>query len=257
MLGIKRSIHEWRWSAYGKHPVAKDYINVGQKFPLFDIFSAWIEKVYQMVASKKNPEGFCSWRFWTRESQRQNIVCGVIRDSSDSIGRPYPLLLMGTGPLKDWESQWDLLPLACENTWGQIEYLSVQMFDDLTKMESEVQNIRPPYPEWSKFIKEREDIINANSQGLREFDRQASDMSAKDACFICLDQGSSHDHFEMISVWHFLFKSHRKTAPSAAFMGGTAQRAHLVFFRRPVSPSDFIDLWSVSPEERREQQRGT
>jgi len=51
------------------------------------------------------------------------LVCGVVRDSVDRLGRPYPLLVLGTGSLREWESHWDLLPYACLPVWQRIEYL--------------------------------------------------------------------------------------------------------------------------------------
>lgn len=249
MLGTIKSERHWQWAAYGKHPSARDYFKVGQNFPLLNVFSDWIEKGYQVLAAKNIPaQRVCFWRFWTRESRRQNIICGVVRDSNDGLGRPYPLLIIGTGPLKGWEKLWDLIPFACEKTWRQIEYLSTQMFEDFKRLESEVQNIRPPYAEWSGFIKKREDFVEVNSPGLRELESRASSLSEKAECFIRLDQGPFHDQFEMISLWHFLFKLRGKTVPNSVFMGGTVEKAYIAFFKRPLISSDFIKLWSVSTE---------
>ncbi len=115
-------------------------------------FSDWVEKGYKKLAIKRNTSyELLSWRFWTKEFHKDVIVCGLIRDSSDSIGRPYPLLIMGEGPLKDWQDHLDLLPFACEKPWSQLEYISSQMFKDLKKLTAEIYNIQPPYPEWSEF----------------------------------------------------------------------------------------------------------
>ena len=167
MLEGLRSERRWQWAAYGKHPAAKDYFKVGQDFPLLNSFSEWIESGYEKLASRKNPASMrCSWRFWTREARRENVVCGVLRDSTDSFGRPYPLLIMGTGPSRDWVNEWDLVPLACENTWGQIEYLSTRTFSDLKRLEEEVQNIRSPAAEWSDLAKRRESFSGLTSEEL-------------------------------------------------------------------------------------------
>ena len=120
--------------------------------------------------------------------------------------------------------------------------------EDFKRLESEVQNIRPPYAEWSGFIKKREDFVEVNSPGLRELESRASSLSEKAECFIRLDQGPFHDQFEMISLWHFLFKSRGKTVPNSIFMGGTVEKAYIAFFKRPLISSDFIKLWSVSTE---------
>lgn len=256
MLGLMKPERHWQWAAYGKHPFARDYFKVGQSFPLVNIFSDWIEKGYQAVASKKDIQGHCSWRFWTRESRKQNLVCGLVRDSNDSIGRPYPLLIIGTGPLKGWDDQWDLVPFICEKTWSQIEYLSTKMLNDFKKLEAEVQNIRPPYAEWSEFDKKIENLMEVGTTpdhkeffpDFTDLKKQASNFSEKAECFIYLDQGLFHDQITLISFWHSLFKTHVKSAPNAVFMGGTVEKTYLAFFKRPLTAADFIQLWSVSSE---------
>ena len=82
-------------------------------------------------------------------------------DSSDGIGRNYPLLIIGTGLLRGWEEQWDLMPLACEKIWSGIEYIATQNFNDLKKLETEVTNIRQPQPEWQD-LKSKKDSFHGD-----------------------------------------------------------------------------------------------
>jgi type VI secretion system protein VasJ len=249
MLEGLRSERRWQWAAYGKHPAAKDYFKVGQEFPLLNSFSEWIENGYDKLAQKNNPAAMrCSWRFWTREARRENVVCGVLRDSSDSFGRPYPLLVMGTGPLKDWVNEWDLVPLACENPWGQIEYLSTRTFNDLKGLEHEVQSIRPPTAAWSELAKNRERFRGLPSSDLGRLNGQASTLLESSDCFISLDQGLSHDQPDLIGLCHFLVKSRIEIVPNVVFIGGTLEKTHCAFFRRPLASSDFTRLWSTPTE---------
>ena len=53
MLGIGESDQNWRWAAFGKHPVARDFFRVGPDFPLIKGFSDWVENGYQILTSKK------------------------------------------------------------------------------------------------------------------------------------------------------------------------------------------------------------
>lgn len=247
MLETIRSERRWQWAAYGKHPAAKDYFKIGHDFPLLNSFSGWIENGYQVLASKDNPiNARRSWRFWTREARRENLVCGIVRDSNDGLGRPYPLLIIGTGPLKDWLSQWDLVPLACENTWGQMEDLSGKTFGDLRELEEKVQNIRPPAAEWLELARKREGFEEPESLRLSDLGGLISSFSEKMDCFIPLDQAPFRDRFELIGLCHSLVRARTEAAPTAIFMGGTVEKAYVAFFRRPLAPSDFIHLWSVT-----------
>jgi type VI secretion system protein VasJ len=246
----------WHWAAYGKHPVAKDFFKVGKDFSLGKGFSDWIEKGYQILMTKKTARpGLCSWRFWARGVGKDGLACGLVRDSSDRVGRPYPLLFMGMGPLKGWEDQWDLLPFACEKTWDQIEYLASLVVTDFKKLEMEVQNIRPPSPEWSEFYSHRENFrdelastSNESCCDSQDLDQESKPME-KTEFYISLDEGPFKDQFTRIGFWHSLFRTHLKAVPNAVFMGGTFEKAYLALFRRPLVPSDFMELWSISSGE--------
>jgi type VI secretion system protein VasJ len=222
-------------------------------------FSDWVEKGYEMLLSKKDigKEHF-SWCFWAKGSSKEVLICGLVRDSSDSLGRPYPLFVVGIGPLKGWEDHWDLLPFACEKTWNQIEYLSAQMFNDISKFEVEIQNVRPPAPEWSEFKAKRENSLkfvissddNNLSQYIRDVKNRAVRLSKKIECFICLDDRPLLDKSILISYWYLHLKLHIKTIPNIIFMGGSLEKSYMALFKRPLAPADFVDLSSLSFSER-------
>ena len=210
-------------------------------------FSGWIENGYQVLASRNNPaKARRSWRFWTKEARKENVVCGVVGDSNDSLGRPYPLLIIGTGQLKDWVSQWDLVPLACESVWGQMEFLSAKRFKDLRELEEGVQNIVPPAIEWLGLARKRESFEELGPVEISQLEGGTSGLSERMDCFIPLDRMPPRDLFELIGLYHSFVRARIEAAPSAIFMGGTAERPYLAFFRRPLAPSDFIRLWSVT-----------
>ncbi len=216
---------------------------------MLNSFSGWIENGYQVLASGDNPaKPRRSWRFWTREARRDNLACGIVRDSNDSLGQPYPLLVIGTGPLKGWVSQWDLVPLACESVWGQMEYLSTKTFNDLRELGEGVQNVTPPDVEWLELARKRESFQDLGPLEISQLEKGISGFSERTDCFILLDQMPPRDDFERIGLYHSFVRARMEAAPSAIFMGGTAQKPYIAFFRRPLAPSDFIHLWSVTSE---------
>jgi hypothetical protein len=95
---------------------------------------------------------------------------------------------MGAGPLKAWEKHWDLLPLACEMSWGRIEYLSSGAVRDFRTMENEVaERLRPPLADWEQ-LRERRRAMNplgpgsapCGSSGLNEMERRARLTGGRD-----------------------------------------------------------------------------
>ena len=98
------------------------------------------------------------------------LACGLLRDSSDSLGRPYPLLIIGSGSLQGWEERWDLLPLACERSWEQMESIATGTFLDFEHLQEEVRRIEPPRPQWSGFSEVQQEFsVTGKSCGRRGF----------------------------------------------------------------------------------------
>ena len=251
MLGRVDPARSWYWAAHGKHPVARDYFKVGEEFPLGIGFSDWVENGYQILAPKKERHhDLYSWRFWARGSQKEAILCGLVRDSSDGLGRPYPLLIIGTGPLRDWENHWDLLPFACEGAWNQMESISTRTFRELRHLEDEVHRIKPPEPRWEEFNevnKERVEIgrTPGRKEGFEDvkiLEDKVITMARKSEVFLPVDEEP------MIHLWHSLLKTHLTEIPKAVFMGGNPMKTCLALFQRPLMAQDFHGLWSVFSE---------
>jgi type VI secretion system protein VasJ len=255
VLGTIENGQNWHWAAFGKHPAAKDYFRLGASTPFFEGLFTWIEDGYQLLTTRENsPSDFCSWRFWSKEAGKESLVCGVIRVSSDSFGRPYPLVITGIGSLKNWQDNWGLLPFSCEKTWCQIEYLASNLFPDLKKLEEEIHTIRPPAAGWSGLTAKRKGLNEIGSPSdpyasfldLRELKKLAVVNADKGEVFVSLDRGPCNDKIMRVSLWHLLFRESAPSVPNAVFMGGTLEKGYLAFFKRPLKSADFMQLWSVS-----------
>jgi type VI secretion system protein VasJ len=255
VLGTIESGRNWQWAAFGKHPAAKDYFRLGENTPFLEGLFTWIEDGYQLLTAKENgAPDFCSWRFWAREAGKESLVCGVVRVSSDSFGRPYPLVITGTGSLRSWQDNWDLLPFACEKTWCQIEYLASNLFPDLKKLEEELRTIRPPGQSWPELTAKRKALNAIGSPSdpyasfldIRQLKKLAVANADKGEVIASLDRGPCNDKIMRVSLWHFLLRESATATPNALFTGGTLDKAYLVLFRRPLKSTDFMQLWSVS-----------
>jgi len=241
----------WQWAASGKHPVAKDYFQVGSEGPMVKAFSGWVEKGYHAMSSKKPTSmQLCSWRFWAKGPSRDTIVCGLCRDSSDSVGRPYPFLVVGAGPLFGWEDEWDLLPAACEKTWNEMEYLSARRFSEFQDFEKEIQSIKPPYAEWSDLRSGRERAGPVPGNGAEGLSRHGAGLENKVAALanekdflVSMNETQTEDFSAQACLCHSVLKFHNKEIPNVVFMGGDSQGTYLAVFKRALAPSDFVHLW--------------
>ncbi len=254
MLGTVKLKQSWVWGAHGKHPVGRDYFKVGVDDSFLQAFSDWVEIGYEKLNRDReaNPE-LNSWRFWARGPKKGSLVCGVCRDSSDAIGRPYPFLIMGTGPLKGWEKRWNLLPLVFEKIWDRIEYLAAGRFMDLKQLEDEVLNMQSPSAEWKELEsqignpKEFEaSLYSRFQQNLGNIYEIINSSKENAEAFIPLNREQADGHIDFISLLHFLIKkTHGKAVPNSIFMGGVPDKTGLAVFLRALAPDDFIRLWSA------------
>lgn len=254
MLGSLASLSYWRWAAHGKHPAAGDYFRVGDDLPLLRAFANWVHQGYQAFSSGRptSGSGHRSWRFWAKGAARGQLVGGLLKDSTDSHGRPFPLLLMGTGPLTGWEQHWDLVPLACEGSWNQMERLGTRGFEALREFEAEIHKIRGPSAEWSLFKTNKDEVEKAVCSGgetnpplqLDDLEKRAALFSRQSEISIPLTERASDDQFALISLWHSLLRARLDSVPVVVFMGGDQEAGLMILLQRPLRPDDFLQLWS-------------
>ena len=257
MLGIGKPKNIWNWAACGKHPVARDYFRINLTTSLLSAFESWFEKGYQVLGKQqKAARTVYSWRFWAKGIKKGNMICGVGKDSSDSIDRQYPLFIMGDGFLDGWEEDWDLLNDAFEKTWNQIEYISSRRFDDLKGMETEVNAIKNPSHKWMELKSHNESrgkthsLSNAVTISIdhEEIMEKANLLSQKMEVLIPLDHQTRANPFDTAGQWCSLLKDHCSDVPNAVFMGGVPEKHFLAIFNRSLNTNDFVRLWSVSSQ---------
>jgi len=252
MLGPVKSGSSWWWTAAGKHPAARDYLRLGHLSPFTDGFADWVRNGYRNMNLKENKpiSAFRSWRFWASGFGKGALACGVVRDSSDSMGRQYPFLIMGNGPMKGWEDRWNLLTHACEETWRRMESLSLNLPEGSEHLEKEIRHgIPPPVPEWSRHAARVESVGEADGsfeEWASYLERECSAISGRIDFLIELDHEPAGDPFALALPWTNFMKRHQERIPSSLFMGGTSEMAFLAVFHRPLMPSDFVRLWSVT-----------
>ena len=255
MLGIGKPKNIWNWAACGKHPVAKDYFRINLTTSLLSAFESWFEKGYQILdKQQKTARTIYSWRFWGKGIKKGNLICGVGKDSGDSIDRRYPLFIMGDGLLEGWEKDWDLLHHAFEKTWNQIEYISSRRFDDLKGLETEVHAIKNPSHKWMELKTHNENRVTTHSLphavtisiDHEEIMEKTSLLSEKMEVLIPLDHQAQVDPLDAASQWCSLLKDHWPGVPNAIFMGGVPEKHFLAIFNRSLNANDFVRLWSVS-----------
>jgi len=252
MLGINKGKFQWQWAVFGKHPLAADYFHAGEGNLVQEALAAWMDQGF--AALPKAPESrqaICFWRLWMQGGKRGHLLCGLLKASSDRIGRPYPLLIIGGGSLNGWEKYWVYLPALLENLWQQIEYVASKRVERLEDLADAIQKTHPPGVERLKTIDmqkiEAQHAASGNAAEIPAGDIKTlvNQINARRMVMVPLDN-LSNGHSESLPVlWSLRLKTHGMDLPKAVFIGGAPGRQYFVAFPRSLNAMDFVNLWTV------------
>ena len=251
---------KWAWGACGKHPSAKDYFRLNINSSLFQAFERWTEKGFDSVSNDlKDGKKLCSWRFWAKGIKKGQIVCGLVKTSSDSIGRPYPLLVVGAGFIAGWEDNWDILTETFEAIWQRIEYISTRRFSNLEDFKAEINVLRDLPLQYGKIKADRE-VSRSISEGDNHrnqlkpgnevgFTNNLEMLAREKALILLLENQDSMEVSDSIRRAQYRFRSAGISLPNAVFIGGSASRQFLAIFGRSIKTQDFVRLWTLPGDD--------
>nr|NIO04259.1 DUF2094 domain-containing protein [Pseudomonadota bacterium] len=234
------------------------YFQIGGSDPIVKAFFGWLETGYQkFLSTKTERKQLHSWRFWSQGMKKDTIACGVCCDSSDSLGRPYPLTVMGAGALPEWKDHWDLLPAVFDSVWAQVEYLIARRFGELDQLEVDLKRIGMPSPDCSHgdswwlntgtvipdMSSNERSLINRSNN---RFKKGVDALLTHEELCVCLDNSGSGDFLGHVVAWSRALKASGNVVPSSMFVGGLPERSYLAVFQRSLNANDFVRLWSIS-----------
>ena len=238
MLGIIKNSTHWRWVAAGKHPVAADYIQPAGASPLVEALSNWIAKGYQSLTLDDQSQGrHHSWRFWLSGGAGKNLVCGLICDSSDAIGRPFPFALIGEGRLKGWERGWPQLARELEKTWAALEYIAAHRYESSRDLVDALERINTP----DCSLESSKCQVDRPTTGPKPADIDDNDGPL--VFFIGRDQQEPVS--QAVDIMQQRSVLQPRQLPNAVFLGGTLDKTCLALVQHPLRTADFIALWHL------------
>lgn len=247
MLEFFKLKQPWKWAAFGKHPVAADYFAAGDQCPILNAFSAWVEKGYQSLKGDHAKEAWNSFRFWIK-GPKKDLIIGTLHDSSDRIGRKFPLLIIGTGPLGEWEKAWGTLPDSLEKAWTRAEYLACKRYSDIKLLESDIKAMPTPQQELAAKPPDengnRPSALLGNDTDFKE-NLKALLTNGK-ALFQTAPGSDSGGQSPSLEMHHLLKSKMGPISPSAVFTTQTSGKTTVVVFRKPLTTEDFSYLVAVA-----------
>jgi len=227
---------KWKWRMSGKHPSAKDFIILGNEVPLLEGITKWIETSYEKILSKRtNHLTYLSYRFWMKSPEKHYFICGLVKDSCDKIGRSYPMTIIGTGFMKYWEQNLDLIPFSCEKTWLQMESVFASNAT-IEEFKESLLLIRSPLSDWKNIrLKRFRDVSTHQNFEDGIFTNRNS--------FVKILPATAQENSSGISEsWHSFLKK-KQSIPNSVFMGGGTENIMLAAYYKPLDDKDFSSLW--------------
>jgi hypothetical protein len=216
------------WFAAGKHPCTRDFFRLGQEFPLAVGLAGWVEAGYESGTAETAEKR--SWRFWAAAA---GMLCyGVLGDSRDALGRPFPLLVAGQDRSAWWQPGWQEIPTALDRSWSAMEGVAAADCPDLATLRTRIcwegaqAGVEHPSPA---------PLPESDLPPLSfEQDRERVSLSCP--------AGEKVDG-ELVAAAHAALKRRVGIVPSSVFMGGLSEAPRIIFFYRPLATRDFSFLW--------------
>ncbi|MCD4721629.1 MAG: TagF domain-containing protein [Desulfobacula sp.] len=247
MLGIRGKKTRFELSAYGKHPAFSDYFSLNTDSPLVTALSVWVEEGTKRKGNHNKK--IHSFRFWVRGIKKGELALGIIRDSSDHLGRPYPLLITGVGFVKNWEKKWNYIFSSFGTVFRAFEDISASRYDSFRELETSLARISFPESLWiNDSVLEGETSDREMNERFRlpemmmawfNKDREKGELSLPVATLSGLFASTARKRKE-----GGLFG--RKTQlPGAVFLGGLPENPVLTIYTRPLKTDDFRNLFTA------------
>lgn len=251
MFGLIKKQARWDWAAFGKHPVAGDYLAMGKKTPLLEGFSKWVEKGYLRLSEDHKARAGVFWQFWAK-GPNGKLVCGVIKSSYDRYGRPYPFLIVGEGKSLDIMRSWDLIPLACQQTWMNIETLADKHIAGIKELRKLIKQIGKPAMDLKELTLLRERLKSVEipkdshviSSDFMNKMNSVDGLARMIRFSVLIDIGNADEFFPLVSKLIFLLKTRSAKEPDMVFTGGVGDQKRLICLKRSLHVDDFVDLWA-------------
>lgn len=134
-----------KWHVYGKHPKFPDFFSIGNDTQFAVAYKKWVTQGFEKYINNQGcHKQTCSYRFWNKGDSAETLAPGLLRSSVDSLGRPFPLLFIGTAVLPCWQKQWDDLDKLLDETWVGLEKIAGDGHVTLQDISADLEKISFP-----------------------------------------------------------------------------------------------------------------
>lgn len=239
MLGLGKQKAGLEVSAYGKHPAFDDYFSVNMESPLANALSSWIESAMKSGGTADKRKKIRSFRFWVPGIKKEELVLGIVRDSSDRLGRIYPLLIMGRTRMNNRDKKWPAIFSGFESVFRAFEEMTAARYEAFNAFEASLLKIQFSEPDFETDFKISDTALSNCLMGWfkSEKDKRSVVLPVSEL----LEKFASHPHE---SQTRGIFKPN-SSLPNAVFLGGLPDNPMVNLYNRPLGTRDFYRLFNL------------
>ncbi len=254
MLGLKNRKPAAAFFALGKHPAFNDYFSLNEPSTLSEAMTLWIETGVQekeknrkmLLRDKCETNGAIhTYRFWMQAGRREELALGIVRDSCDSLGRVFPLLIMAHGIVKEWYKSWHYIFQEWESVFRDLETAATSQYMDFQDFQARLKKIRfpetlAPHPPYCDDTGCPAALVTPESTLALFQHNQNQDAVCIPASSLKIPDFSCDE--KMVKKYFFS----KPAIPASMFFGGIPEAPILSIYNRPLRPKDFSDLFNLT-----------
>ena len=233
MLGIKRQT--FQVSACGKHPAFNDYFSVNMKGPLVQALASWVENGMSLSGRPDQTRVPRSFQFWVRGIKKGELLLGVLRESSDRMGRIYPLMIMGSLGMENRDRQWQTIFDGFESVFRAFEGMTAKAWDRFRDFEERLSGLAGKVPVFETSGQESPLSRSMKAWFFREKDKEMLALP------VAILKENFADPLKEREGRGFF--NPKPEVPGAVFLGGLPQDPGITIFSRALRTNDFLTLF--------------
>ncbi len=178
--------------------------------------------------------------FWSRGNKKDHLIAGVVAASHDSLGRPFPLLLVGETDAISWQQNWPYLVVDLYELWEELRNVIKADYQNLSELSNRLTKLNTlQFP-----FGQRDEKDGKGSFFPESLHKEIKGLARGSSGFVPLKRnaGQSINRSSEFSLSLLQQYMAAEKEISAIFLSGR-EPSRLFFTTKSLSTADFVLLW--------------
>lgn len=235
------------WMIYGKLPITRDYFQLGPIDSVNNALVNWMANGYSQYVNsghKVNDKGI-KLRFYSVGKDDKTFTAGLLKFSSDDIGRPFPIMVTGPGKIESWKKHWHRVMKAEKGLWITAESLIKDDLTGLHDLKIRLENFQ--YAVHSRFIKSEKTLFAVKNKPTfnESLIKYENGLWQADLTNIINESDENTTVNDIVEFCCNFLKEKKEQTPRTVFVSENKERTQIFVFSRALTNKDFLTLWKM------------